>query len=91
MELLLRQFREQHLRVDGNVTQTVQRAAFSRRWNCCSDSSESSVYQLIQQLLKQFRELYLPVDATVAQTVQRATFTSRCNCSSDSSESNIYQ
>jgi len=42
--LLLRQFREQQLPVDGIVAQTVQRAAFTCRWNCCSDSSESSIY-----------------------------------------------
>jgi hypothetical protein len=60
MEMLLRKFREQHLPVDGNVAQTVQRAdlsvdatvaqtvqrtAFTSRWKCCSDSSESNIYQ----------------------------------------------
>ena len=87
MELLLRLFREQNFPVDGTVVQTVQRAAFTSRWNC----SESSIYKWMELLLRQFREWHLPVDGTVAQTVRREAFTSIWNCCSDSSESNIYQ
>jgi hypothetical protein len=86
MEMCLRQFREQHLPVDGIVAQTVQRAAFTSRWKCCSDSSENSIYQLMELLL---RQQHLPVDGIVAQTVQRTAFTSRWKCCSDSSESSI--
>jgi hypothetical protein len=67
MEMLLRQFREQHLPVDGIVAQTVKRAAFTSRWNSCSDSSGTSIYQWMELLLRKFRNQHVPVDGTVVR------------------------